>query len=130
MRLPYAWADRAHAHTVFHESTLASGTVKAREIKGFIRGSRRRAAAAGHSAAGGASPDDEHVGVERGHPVDSPTGRVQRARGAAAWPPHPAPPTSLVVLLLLALGEVALMVPLVLLLLALGEVAFLVLLVL
>src|SRR5207247_8844242 len=62
----------------------------------------------------------------RGQPVVSPTGRGQRAPGAAAWPPHPAPPTSLVVILLLALGEVALMVPLVLLLLALGEVPFLV----
>src|SRR6266508_1817902 len=52
MRLPYAWADRAQAHTVFHESTLASGTTNAREIEGLIRGSRRRASATGISSTG------------------------------------------------------------------------------
>src|SRR5216117_1327742 len=67
MRLPYAWADRAHAHTVFHESTLASGTVKAREITGFIRGSRRRASATDllDRDAGGPAPLHEPVGVLR-----------------------------------------------------------------
>ena len=63
MRLPYAWADRAHAHTVFHESTLASGTVKAREIKGFIRGSRRRASATGISSTG--MPAARHPSTNR-----------------------------------------------------------------
>src|SRR6266508_588807 len=52
MWLPYAWAERAQAHTVFHESTLASGTAKAREINGFIRGSRRRASSMGISSTG------------------------------------------------------------------------------
>src|SRR6266545_67388 len=52
MRPPYAWADRAQAHTVFHESTLASGTTNAREIEGLIRGSRRRASATGISSTG------------------------------------------------------------------------------
>src|SRR6266542_3370551 len=63
MRLPYAWADRAQAHTVFHESTLASGTAKAREINGFIRGSRRRASSMGISSTG--MPAARHPSTNR-----------------------------------------------------------------
>ncbi len=52
MRAPWAEAPRASDHTVFHASIDASGTVNARLMPGFSRGSRRSASATSISSAG------------------------------------------------------------------------------
>ena len=52
MRAPWAAAPRANDQTVFHASIDASGTVNARRIRGFSRGSRRSASATSISSAG------------------------------------------------------------------------------
>ena len=52
MRAPRSAAAPAKAQTVFHASIDASGTVKARRMPGFRRGSRRSASATSISSAG------------------------------------------------------------------------------
>ena len=55
MRAPCAAAPRASAQTVFQASIDASGTVKARLIRGFRRGSIRSASATSISSVGSAA---------------------------------------------------------------------------
>ena len=52
MRAPWADAPRVSVETVFHASIDASGTVNARLMPGFSRGSRRSASATSISSAG------------------------------------------------------------------------------